>query len=606
MIRKCVIFLFVLMTQCQASILDWFSPLSDLAKRAQAVMEGFDPIVERALIDYNVPGISIGIVIDGYLVYAKGFGYRDLERKLSVTADTVFPIGSCTKAFTSFVMGTLVEEGLLHWDQLVVDIIPEFRLYDQYATQNLTMRDLLTHRTGMPRHDFMWYNSKMTRADVIRRIRYLEPSCDLRERYQYNNLMYLIAGYAAEQLSKKSWESLVSDRILKPLGMNHTNFTIDEMIKEIDFATPYIEKNNMCNKMTLRDISLIGPAGSINSNVNDLARWVQMQLNGGTYENHSLISPATLQEMHTPQVIIPGAPETKESLLSAYGIGWGISTYRGQYLLSHDGGVDGFTSAVGLLPRQGVGVIVLANRNLTSLPRFLSLQAIDRVLELPFIDWLQQGLDGIHKSKESAKVSKMKEDLLRKKGTTTSHPLEHFVGAYEHPGYGIISLALVDGKLAAIFNGLPWQLDHWHYDVFVISEGTQETLISHEGTKISFRNNVKGDIDELLIPLEPKASDIVFCRKCEEVYSTLDYLRQFTGLYEIYGHTVEIVIRNHALCAIIPGQPLYQLEPTASENEFTVKSMTGSTIRFILNGEGKVDEILLVQPYGAFIAKPKK
>lgn len=605
MIRICIFFFFAAI-HLNASVLDWFSSLSDKAKRAQAVMEGFDEIVEKALVDYQVPGLAIGVVVDGHLVYAKGFGYRDVEKKLPVTADTLFAIASCTKAFTSFAVGTLVDEGLLDWDQLVIDVLPEFRLYDQYATQNLTFRDLLTHRSGMPRHDFMWYNSMMTRAEVMHRIRYLEPSCDFRERYQYGNLMYLTAGYAMEQLTGKTWETLVTERILNPLDMKHTNFSVDEMQKESDFALPYREKNGQFKKMALRNISLIGPAASINSNVNDLSRWIQMQLNGGSFEKVPLISPATLQEMHTPQVIIPGAPESKESLIYAYGIGWGIASYRGQYFLSHDGGTDGFTSVVGIMPQKGVGVVVLANRNITSLPRFLSLQAVDRVLELPFIDWLKEGLDGILKSKETAKESMLKDDLLRKKGTAPSHSLEQFAGEYEHPGYGVVTIECVDGKLRGTFNGITGLLDHWHYDVFLISEEIQDTFFSREGTKITFRNNIKGDIDELIIPFEPKSSDIVFKRKIEEAHSTIAYLRQFIGLYEIYGYTVEIAIRNHALCAVIPGQPLYELISSGAENEFIVKSMTGYTVRFLLSNEGKVEEVLLVQPYGAFSAKPKE
>jgi CubicO group peptidase (beta-lactamase class C family) len=597
--------LFCAAIQVHASIFDWFSTTSEKAKRAQMVMEGFDEIAKRAMEDYEVPGLAIGIVVDGHLVYAKGFGYRDVEKKLPVTADTMFPIASCTKAFTAFIAGSLVDEGILSWDQMVIDVLPEFRLFDQYATQNLTMRDLLTHRSGMPRHDFMWYNSTMSRAEVIRRIRYLEPSCDLRERYQYGNLMYLTAGYAMEQLAGKSWEAMVSEKILSPLKMKRTNFSVEEMQKDKDFAYPYREKNGQIKRMPFRDVSLVGPAASINSSVNDISHWIQMQLAGGIYEGTPMISPATLQEMHTPQVIIPGAPESKESLIYAYGIGWGISSYRGQYFLSHDGGIDGFTSVVGILPHKGIGVVVLANRNLTSLPRFLSLQAIDRVLELPQIDWLKEGLDGIKKSKESAQENKKKEDFQRKKGTTPSHPLEQYAGAYEHPGYGIVKIECVEGKLRSTFNGIASALEHWHYDVFEVGEESQDTLISREGTKIAFRNDVRGEIEDLVIPFEPNAGDIVFRKKVEAAHSTLSYLRQFIGLYEIYGYTVEIVIRNHALCAVIPGQPLYELVPTGADNEFNVKSMTGYTVRFILK-EGKVDEVLLVQPYGAFTAKPKR
>ncbi len=602
--KALVIFLCTL-AQLQASIFDWFSPLSDKAKRAQTILEGFDPIVEKALKDYLIPGVAIGVVVDGHIVYTKGFGFRDVEKKHPMTIDTMLPIGSCTKAFTTFAIATLVDEGLLHWDQKVIDILPEFRINDPYATQNLTIRDLLTHRSGLPRHDFMWYNSNLTRTQVMQRLRFLEPSCNIRERYQYNNLMYLTAGYAIENLTGESWEALVQEKILQPLNMSHTNFSIADMQKTNDFACPYIEKNGKIEKMNFRDISLIGPAGSMNSSVRDLTSWVQMNLNGGVHKNNSLLNPALLQEIHSPQVVVPGAPETKEAVLYAYGLGWGISSYRGQYYLSHDGVSDGFTSTVGLLPMQGIGVIVLANRNLCSFPRIISLLLIDRVLELPFIDWIKEGLEGMQKMQPSEYADERKGDPLQKKDTKPSHPLEDFVGTFENPGYGSLSFELEDGKLKAIFNGVSSVLDHWHYDVFNVVSEDQHTLFSRTGTKMTFHGDLRGDIAEVSIPFEPAVGDIVFKRKREEIHSNTSYYKKFIGLYEIYGYTVEIAIRNHTLCGIIPGQPIYELVPGA-ENEFTVKSMSGYNLRFILSPDGRVEEALFVQPYGAFTAKPKR
>jgi hypothetical protein len=318
-----------------------------------------------------------------------------------------------------------------------------------------------------------------------------------------------------------------------------------------------------------------------------------------------LISPATLQELHTPQVIIPGAPETKESLLYAYGIGWGVVTYRGKYYVSHDGVSDGFTSMIGLFPGENIGIVILSNKNMTALPRYLSCEIIDRILELPHYDWFKEGIDSIRKNKQSVKESKINEDRSRKLGTSPSHPLEEYVGIYEHPGYGKLSVELVDGKLEANYNDLIFVLDHWHYDVFKVIQEKQDMVISFEGTKFTFCNNSNGEIGELIVPFEPTADDIVFKRKAEEKHSTLSYLRQFTGAYEIYGYTVEVIIRDHALVAIIPGQPNYELIPTC-ENEFSVKAMTGATVRFVLDDQNKVEEVLLIYPYGAFTALPKR
>ena len=569
------------------------------------LLETFEPCLQKAIEDYQVPGLAVGVVVDGEVVYARGFGYRDVEQSLPVTPETLFAIGSCTKAFTTFAIGNLVDEGCFEWDQPVIDILPEFRLSDQYATTNVTLRDVLTHRTGMPRHEFVWYNAKMSKSEMLRRIRFLQPSFDIRQRYQYGNLMYFIAGLAMEKMTGRTWEELIRMRILDPLEMYKTNFSVEETQNSKNFACPYLEKNDQLKKIPFRNLSLIGPAGSINSNINELSHWLKMLLAGGVYKSQALISPATLQELHAPQVIVPGAPETKESLLYAYGIGWGVTSYLGHYLVSHDGVSDGFTSVTGLLPAENIGFVVLTNKNMTTLPRYVSMHIIDLLLELPFHDWIQDGAESIRKNKQSLKERILEEDLSRKIGTFPSHELNDYVGIYEHPGYGKVEIELVDGKLQAVYNDLVFILDHWHYDVFRVIEEKQDMVISFEGTKFSFCNNANGDIGELVVPFEPSADDIVFKHQSEEKLSTLTYLRQFTGAYEIYGYTVEIVVRNHALVAIMPGQPNYELIPT-HENEFAVKSMTGSAVRFVMNEQERVQEILLIHPYGAFSATPKR
>lgn len=597
--------LFLLPALLHAGFFDLFQALSPKAECAKGVLQDFDALVEKALIDYQVPGVAIGVVVDGHVVYAKGFGFRDLENKWLMDENTIFPIGSCTKAFTTFVAGNLVDKGLIAWDQPVIDVLPQFRLWDQYATTNLTIRDLLTHRTGMPRHELVWYNSKMTKEEMLKRIRYLEPSYEIRERYQYIQLMYFVAGLAMEEAAGKSWEEMTREQILNPLGMTHTNFSIEETQKGDNYAFPYGEKHDQLRKMAFRNLSLIGPAACLNSNVVDMTRWMQMQLAGGVYRNQALINPVTLQELHAPQIIVPSVPECKEAMLYAYGMGWGVLSYRGYYFLSHDGISDGFTSVVGLLPSENVGVIVLANKNMTALSRYLSLEIIDRVLNLSHHDWLKDGMDSIRKNKETMKETRIREDQMRKKGTAPCHPLEEYAGVYENPGYGKLYIEFVNGKLQVVYNDLIFVLEHWHYDIFSIEKEMQDMVISFEGTKVTFCNNADGDIGKVIIPFEPTATDIVFIRKPTEKLSNLAYLRQFTGAYELYGYVVEITIRDRVLTAVIPGQPNYELVPV-SENAFNVKSMTGSTVRFLMNKNNKVDEVLLIHPYGTFSANPRK
>jgi CubicO group peptidase (beta-lactamase class C family) len=604
---KIISFFLVFAAHCYAGVFDWLDSSSPKAKRISEFMQELEPMIDKALKDYQVPGLSIGIVSEGKLVYAKGLGWRDVENQLPATAETVYSIGSCSKAFTSFLAGTLVDEGLISWDQRIVDIYPEFRLWDSHATLNLTMRDLLTHRSGMPQHDLMWYNSStLTRSEVMRRLRYLQPSCDIRERYQYNNLMYLAAGFSMEYLMARSWEDLVAERILNPLGMSHTSFRVADMLKKADFAAPHVEKkDNALKRMAFRDISLIGPAGGINSNVIDLAKWVEVHLGGGRFEGKSIISPAVLQEMHAPQMIVPGTPECNESPILTTGLGWNMVSYRGHYYVSHDGALDGFTSVIGFLPREDLGIIVLSNKNLSILPRFLSLQIIDGLLNLPFIDWLQDGLDTFNKTRSAKAESMKKEDLSRKKETQPSHPIQKYAGEYFHEGYGTLLITEKDGKLSIFMNDLECLLEHWHYDVFVISEEAQDMFRTREGARLSFQNGSNGEIEKLVVPFEPKSGDVVFTKRASGSLSAHTYLKQFTGVYEIYGYVVEIVLNKGVLSALVPGLPSYELVPE-SKNEFSVKALAGYTVRFVMDQEQKVEEVLLIQPYGAFSATPKR
>jgi CubicO group peptidase (beta-lactamase class C family) len=580
--------------------------ISPKAERAKKVLEGFDAEVENALREYQVPGVAIGIVVDGYVVYAKGFGLRDREKKLAVTADTLFPIGSCSKAFTTFALGTLVDEGLLNWDDRIIDVVPEFRLLDQHATRTLTLRDLLSHQTGMPRHDFMWYNSQLSRQDIIRRLRYLEPAFDTCDHFHYNNVMYDVCGAAMEKIANKSWEDIISQKILIPLGMARTNFSIIEMQKSADYALPYIEREDGLKRMNIRDFSMVAPAGGMISNITELCRWVQLQIDEGQWQQKPLISPATFKEMHSPQVVATGYPESKEEQIRAYGLGWYVQSYLGYHNIMHDGALDGFTSVISLLPEEDIGIVILSNRNLSALPRLLGMQAFDRLLELPPNDWLKEGLKGIDKSKEMMRETQMKEALNRKKGTHPSHSLEEYVGDYEHPAYGRLKIELGDGTLRAIYNGITLQLEHWHYDVFNVTGESEELFLSLKGSKFTFRNNLNGDIAELIVPFEQKAPDVVFTHKPADTLSALAYLRQFAGTYEIYSYTVEIMLRNQTLFAVIPGQPLYELIP-CGKNEFTVKSLAGFSVRFVMDANDQVQEVLLIQPYGiVYTAKPKR
>lgn len=267
--------------------------------KAQEALAGFEATVEKGLKSLNVPGVAMAVVVEDKIILAKGFGFRDVEKKLPMTKDTLLAIGSATKAFTTFTMGTLVDEGKLNWTTPVHNYIPWFRLYDLFASQHLTPRDLVTHRSGLPRHDLVWYNNyASSREEFVKRLPYLKPTADLRQKFQYNNLMFLTAGYLIEVITGQTWEEAVRSRVLNPLEMNRTNFSVLDSQKDSDLALPYREDEGKIEKIPFRNITNIGPAGSINSSVNEMSHWLIVHLNQGKYKGKSIILAQTIEDMH--------------------------------------------------------------------------------------------------------------------------------------------------------------------------------------------------------------------------------------------------------------------------------------------------------------------
>jgi CubicO group peptidase (beta-lactamase class C family) len=290
---------------------------------APANFAGLDSFVEQVMRDWKVPGLALAVVKDGQIVYAKGYGYRDVKNGLKVTPDTLFAIGSCSKAFTAAAIGILVDEGKLEWDKPVRSYLPDFTLWDEYATAHLTVRDLITHQSGLPRHDLMWYGSPLSGQELFERLRYLEPSKPLHAKFQYNNLMFMTAGVLIGKVSGGTWEEFVQRRLLDPLGMKTTRLSVRDLAQTADASLPYNETNGEIKVIPYRNIDAIGPAGSINSSVNEMSHWLVAQLDKGKYNGKQLISEASLRENHTPQIVSGGELRYEEQFYSSYGMGWG-------------------------------------------------------------------------------------------------------------------------------------------------------------------------------------------------------------------------------------------------------------------------------------------
>jgi len=484
------------------------APLQAQNAGAPASLNGLDGFVEQVMKDWHVPGLAVAIVKDGRVVYAKGFGFRDVKKGLKVTPDTLFAIGSCSKAFTATALAILSGEGKLDWDKSVRDYLPDFRLYDAYATAQLRPRDLVTHQSGLPRHDMVWYGSPLSRKELYDRLRYLEPSKPLHARYQYNNLMFMTAGVLIERISGSAWEEFVRRRLLDPIGMKTSNFSITDSQRTSDYSLPYEEKNGEVKEIPFRNIDAIGPAGSINSSVNEMTRWLLLQLGKGKFEGHQIIPEKSLAETHTPQIVAGGDLKYDESFYSSYAMGWGVTSYRGHPALAHSGGIDGFTSAVRFLPKDQLGVVVLTNSS-SPASGLIASNAVDRMLGLNEAPWAQRAREDAAKGREAQAKAKAEDEAKRKKDAPPTHKLADYAGQFEHPAYQTLTIRQEGEQLKFDLHGLSGGLKHYHYDIFQGAEGAAGL----EGTKVTFLVNRAGEIDSVSIPLEPNVKEIIFRRK---------------------------------------------------------------------------------------------
>jgi len=458
--------------------------------------------------DWKVPGLAMAIVKNGEVIFSRGFGLRDVVHDLKMTPQTRFAIGSCTKAFTTMVMGMLADEGKLEWDAPVRKYLPTFRMYDAFATERMTPRDLVTHRSGLPSHDFVWYRSSRTRQELFDRLQYLEPSKDFRGAFQYQNLMYMAAGYLVGQIAGQSWEDVVQQRLFDRLGMTSSNFSVDLSQQGDDYALPYQEEKGKVKEIPFyAETQAIAPAGAIVSTVTDMSRWLLLHLNRGKHGDAQLISEGQLAQMHTPQIVAPELARHKEISHTNYALGWVVASYRGHTLVEHSGGIDGFSALTTLLPQHRIGLVVLSNMSITPVPRIVIFNACDRLLGLDELPWNDRLREEIAALETAEKKLKEESESDRVPDTHPSHPLNAYTGNFENPGYGLLSVESADEQLKGTFNSTTFPLKHHHYDIFRL-----DSKWLNLSTRMSFSTNLKGDIESLAVQLEPEVKAIVFQR----------------------------------------------------------------------------------------------
>jgi len=465
--------------------------------------QAVEAIVKKAMKKFEAPGVAVAIVRGDRVVYLKGHGLRELGKEAPVTPDTLFAIASCSKAFTATAIGFLVQEGKMGWDDPVRKHLPAFRLSDPLADRDVTLRDLLCHRTGVIRHDILWLVQPWGRDEMIRRSGSLKADKPFRSEYGYNNLQFLAAGEAAGRAAGTSWEQLVRSRILDPLGMKATNFSIADLEKAADHARPHARTPRDVGPVRAiapLPIDNVAPAGAINSNVRDLSAWLRFQLAEGTWEGKPLLKAAILRQTHTPQVVTPIPEELKKvvrgvTVQGSYGLGWHIEDYRGRRSVEHGGSLNGFRSRVLLLPEENIGIAVLTNLGSTALPSALANSLADLILQAPPREWNALYLETTANAK--VKQQKTEDKLLaeRKPDTKPSLPLPAYAGTYEEPAHGEIRIAEEGGSLTARWGKHTLPADHWHFDTFRLKEPPGQYPTAFGDRLLLFRLCKNGMVD---------------------------------------------------------------------------------------------------------------
>jgi len=584
---------------------------SNAQKPTDARLAGLDSIVNKALKDLHAVGVSIAVVEKNKIIYTGGFGFRDNEKKLPVTANTLFAIGSCTKAFTASLLGILDKEGRLDLDKPVITYLPELKFQNEYTTQQATLRDLMCHRTGLPRHDLSWYGFPTTRDSLVKRIAYFEPTAPLRQTWQYNNFMFLVQGVVAEKITGKTWEQNVRERIFQPLGMSTSNFSVNDMQKSGEASKGYYEKKDSIRYVEYYNIDAMGPAGAINSSANEMANWVMTWIYGGKFNGKEII-PASFvnQAMISQMVAGAGLPDKSapDVQMSDYGFAWGINSYRGHYRVQHGGNIDGFSAITCFFPSDSIGIVVLINQSGSAVPGIIRNYISDKMLKLPYRDWMGITKTAIFQQKMAGNIAKKSDSLYHKLNTKPSHQLADYTGYYENPGYGKIHIILKNDSLIAISPNLNMWLQHYHYDVFKpFSLKEAIDLEEDNPVRFKFEMNTTGDISSIAtIGIEPSVKQVVFTKLPTVVPLTKEDMKKYTGEYLLAGNVIVTVYikGENTLMVLVPGQPDYELVP-AGNDLFNFKTLTGYSVKFMVNESKTVTSLNFNQPNGIFTAKKK-
>ncbi len=451
-----------------------------IAAAGPAWQAEFEATIAKAMAQQNVPGLSVGVIQNGQVVLAKGYGVRELTDRQPVTEKTVFGVGSVTKSFTAAVVAAVIADGKLEWDKPVREYLPWFRMQDPVATEYITVRDMLTHRSGLPRHDFIRFSTFLTREELVRRVRYLEPNKTFRDVYQYNNLMFVAAGFLAGVVADSTWEDLVRERIFIPVGMTRSNTSTRDSVKADDFAKPHAGGKEQ--EFYYYQQFGVGPNGAVNSTAEDMLRYLQMWLDNGKANGQQVLPAEQVAEVFKPVTVV--------NATASYAPGWQVGSHRGHASISHGGAITGFRAHMILLPEEKAGVVAMINDE-SGLAGDAAHLAADYVLGLKPRDILLRRAGGNSRRAQPQPVA----------GAKLSKELGEYAGAYRHPAYGVIRVEQNGDGLVARFDAATVRLKHFHYDTFQTSMGPARFVL-----------NEKGQVREMHLPLEQAVKPFVFLK----------------------------------------------------------------------------------------------
>ncbi len=570
-------------------------------------LKGLDKDLNEILKTTKAPGFAVAIVQGKKIIYAKGFGYRDYENKIPVDTNTLFAIGSCTKAFTSSILGQLRQEDKISFDDSPRKYIPELKFYNNEMNNNIIIKDLMSHRTGLPRHDASWYYFPTYDKDsLMHRIEYQEPFTGVRQKWHYNNFMFLTQGIIAEEITGKTWQENIKDRFFTPLGMTRSNVSIDELEKSTNAALGYSLKNK---RLDYYHIAAMAPAGSINSSVNEMSNWLITWLNKGVFEGQQIIPEPYIEEAITSQMATgSGFPDKEfpDLHLLNYGYAWFLSSYKGHYLVQHGGNIDGFSASTAFFPSDSIGIVVLTNQNHSSLPKMVSNSIADRILKTKKTDWTNWYIESL--TKESLGKIEAESKPSTKETHKQSHNNIDYTGTYSNGGYGTFKIIVKNELLYTEGLHINQFINHLDYDLFELIDVKDNTIDSSQlgqAYTAKFNINNSGDISSVELKVEHKLDPIIFLRTPNTIKVKETTLVSYTGTFDQSGAEIKVYIKSkNKLYLYISVQPEYELVAT-DRHQFSIKALEGYDVEFIKSKDKSIIELIITQPDGTYKATRK-